>query len=864
MKRLHLSILMVCVMATAAHYTLGAEETHQTDSIRTLIANTIKFNRLFPQEKVYLHLNDNGYFIGERIWMKAYVMRADSNRLSDLSRVLYVEPVTPSGEVMERRKLEIKNGEADGDILLDKIVMSGFYELRAYTRYMTNWGTDGSFSRVIPIYNKPAAEGDYTQMVICAKSYRNRLPDYREVDSVKIRRMNVRFFPEGGKIIRGIRGNVAFDVTNSAGRHVDTEGYLVQGKDTTAVKTFRDGRGVMKVQAEDAVPVLWLKDEDGKRSRFDLPPAAAEGCGMSVNTQQKDEVTVELNATKALQNELVGIAIMHNGYVTDCDTATLERGTVTKTVKKDKMKDGVNQLTVFDANGEILGNRMCFIYPRQKCEEISISVDNKYLQPCKKIAMQVRTIPNATFSISVKDADTQTNGCNQNAMTWMLLSSDLKGYIENPAYYLESNDDKHQRAADLLMMVQGWKRYDFKMMEGRRPFYKRQPIEDNLYLDGRLHKARKSANVEGVDLSVFLYNHQGNVIKGKTKTKENGFYAFRIPYCTGNWNMPIKTRMNDKAQRYYVGIDRNFSPAPRRLSFYESQALPVDTPRIRFDDTQNDDREWPMNNNNFLLKEIKVKGHYQYSNATAVWNDEAHGAWKASIYYDCDIASDTIADRGEDTPGFLEWLCEKNKFFDGDRAVDGMGGMDDKEHANIYADGLSYKNRPIIWVVDNKFYSGTSFRHLNQKNARTTPQIVATADQWTTKDPFPNLLEEAKAVFISEDENIWLRYAFAPSFEGQHPVTVFVYTHDLMAKQIKGWRRTHFEGYNQPTDFSSTTNDYSLMAPQPDYRRTLYWNPNVSTDKSGRTRLEFYNNSTCKRIVISAEGITSNGKAMIY
>lgn len=48
-----------------------------------------------------------------------------------------------------------------------------------------------------------------------------------------------------------------------------------------------------------------------------------------------------------------------------------------------------------------------------------------------------------------------------------------------------------------------------------------------------------------------------------------------------------------------------------------------------------------------------------------------------------------------------------------------------------------------------------------------------------------------------------------------------------------------------------------------DYRRTLYWNPNVKTDKEGKAKIEFYNNSSCKQVVISAEGITADGKAMV-
>ena len=69
-----------------------------------------QFSRIHPQEKVYLHFDNTGYFIGETIWFKAYVTRSDSDHPTNLSGVLYVELLNPSGEVVERRKLKLENG----------------------------------------------------------------------------------------------------------------------------------------------------------------------------------------------------------------------------------------------------------------------------------------------------------------------------------------------------------------------------------------------------------------------------------------------------------------------------------------------------------------------------------------------------------------------------------------------------------------------------------------------------------------------------------------------------------------------------------------------------------------------------------
>ena len=133
----------------------------QAQELEKWINNMERFNQLFPQEKVYLHLDNSGYFMGETIWMKAYVVRADINANTNLSRVLYVDLVSPAGEIVTTRKLMIENGEAEGSIELKGLIGSGFYEVRAYTRYMLNWDDLGVFSRVIPIFKEPQKEGDY-------------------------------------------------------------------------------------------------------------------------------------------------------------------------------------------------------------------------------------------------------------------------------------------------------------------------------------------------------------------------------------------------------------------------------------------------------------------------------------------------------------------------------------------------------------------------------------------------------------------------------------------------------------------------------------------------------------------------------
>ena len=78
----------------------------------------------------------------------------------------------------------------------------------------------------------------------------------------------------------------------------------------------------------------------------------------------------------------------------------------------------------------------------------------------------------------------------------------------------------------------------------------------------------------------------------------------------------------------------------------------------------------------------------------------------------------------------------------------------------------------------------------------------------------------------------------------------------------KGVRKTWLDGYSPVKEFYQP--NYSALPPVPDYRRTLYWNPSVSTDKDGKAHIRFYNNSRCRKLKINAETITADGLIGIY
>lgn len=128
-------------------------------------------------EKAYLHLDNSAYFLGDTLRLSAYVMDTDTKRLTDKSKVLYVEFLSSEGNMVEQRTYPLIKGKCAGDIWLSPLILSGLFEIRAYTRYMQNEGDANYYSQVIPVYEQ-VANGKYRDLAMRRRYTRNNYKPY--------------------------------------------------------------------------------------------------------------------------------------------------------------------------------------------------------------------------------------------------------------------------------------------------------------------------------------------------------------------------------------------------------------------------------------------------------------------------------------------------------------------------------------------------------------------------------------------------------------------------------------------------------------------------------------------------------------
>ena len=466
------------------------------------------------QEKVFVHTDNQCYFVGDTLWYKAYVVRADNLQPTDMSRILYVELLSPDGLLVERQNIIINSqGYTCGQFVITDSLYSGYYELRAYTRWMLNFNVrhhryrreetwwfynkqmaadyfrvwDGLYSRVFPVYSKPETAGDYDVRSMYQRP-KTRIPKQKKEDLL------VSFFPEGGHLIEGVPNHVAFEVTNQHGEAVSINGKVEVDESTILdIKTEYMGRGSFVVTPGHKRLKARFTYHD-KEYKFDLPKTERQGVAIHLDG---DALTIHTSGLP--QDQEYGLSILCRGKLKHFSRLSLHTSHLS--LPLDSLSTGVNDLTVFDSNGQILADRLFFVNHHENDDNIvtaDINPTHTYL-PYEKIDIPVQvpsTSEPTVFSLSIFDTNTDEPTYNDgNIMTDLLLSSELKGFIAYPNYYFEKDDAEHRHHLDLLMMVQGWRKYNWTELSDTTRQMRYQP-EKGMTIEGNVYKMLSLNEVE--------------------------------------------------------------------------------------------------------------------------------------------------------------------------------------------------------------------------------------------------------------------------------------------------------------------------------------------------------------------------------
>ena len=895
------------------------------------------------QEKVYIHTDNECYFVGDTLWYKAYVVRADNLRPTDMSRILYVELLSPDGLLVERQNIIVApEGHTCGQFVLQDSLYSGYYELRAYTRWMLNFNVsehkyttpetwqfynrqmaadyyrlwDGLYSRVLPIYSKPDMPGDYDARRMYQRP-KQRLP------KVKKEELFVTFYPEGGSLVQGLESRVAFDVVDQLGQAVDITGtVMADGQRVADIQTTHLGRGVFTVTPGPkrlSASFTWR----GKKYTFNLPRAEQDGLVLTL-----DDGHVTLQSRGLPADRQYGLSVLCRGVLKHFVAVDLAAGSpVSISLPLDSLPTGVNDLTVFDSDGRILADRLFFrrstASPATITPATPISSAHTYA-PYAPITIDLQTpSPNTTFSIAVRDTRTDEPTYNDgNVMTDLLLSSELRGFIAHPAYYFERDDATHRSNLDLLMMVQGWRKYHWREQADTTRQMRYQP-EVSMTVSGAVYKMLGIPEVEQEEVTSW----QTGVGRVGTKSpiddadamtdvaEDDGFYSTEtigqntttasgisnIEYGSiGNANDDLG--VNHGGLKHEVLVEAEVVMGSEVVGAVQKT---TDGGRFLFNIP-------PFYGTTYLnIKAYKEKDSLKKAMASrsdvTVFREDAFADFYVKRdmpypvftheynYYENHapewepiVEEDSLSELSmENDVHQLSNINVKGRRR-GKRAIDWKKPAYVRDAYDLYNDltdyGLSFgkfdmRQFPLQvakflfgnmgrlnrqFNVDGRLDGLTYWRNYDATGHMSADiaEVVRDGERKRAAAAIYNNLKLSRLQDIRVFSDYEPRNEDSTLVESLYSAdaTVEMVNIPYDGKQVVHRdRHIYFHGFNEPAEFYQPNYADRQPAEPTDYRRTLYWNPNARSDEEGRFTTTFYNNSKDTRIKISAAGVTPDG-----
>lgn len=787
---------IICLLLSAAYFINGNAQ-QLFDSVLNILSTK------YPQEKIYLHLDKTYYNTGETIWFKAY-LTAD-NTPSTISKTLYAELINANGAVLQRKTMPVLQGGAASHFeLADSNYTSKLY-IRAYTSWMLNFDSSLIYLKPITVLNaKPTAK-----------------------KTAPLITYTLSLFAEGGDLVENINSKVAFKTNNQEGIPFAVLGNITNSKGSTitTLKSTHNGMGFFTFTPlpGEKYKVVW-KDPIGVQHETVLPNAKPQGLVISTTTTN-GQLTYTLarpdSVTDAFKQYSV-IAQMHQQIVYGAKINMRKKTVVTAPIPTDSLPTGIMQITVFNADDLPVAERLVFINNNMHAFFTDLHAVEKNINRHGKNVLQIDVGGNlrSNLSVAVTDAGFNTENENkENIFSQLLLTSDLKGYVYNPAYYFTSDEDSVKQQLDLVMMTNGWRRFNWeKLLANQWPIITRKP-DNYLSIAGSVFGLSKT-QLANKDLTCILQS-----------TANKGNSIFIIPLNTdGSFNLSGAYFFDTLKLMYQINNDKD-KILTSKASFTFNNGL----------------EKSPIVATNLLSP---LFFNIKPDSAVIQKSMKQSALYRSQMQMQKTKTLETVIVKGKQKS-----LSEK---------------LDEQ-----YASGLFSGGNARVFTTEDDPFAQSAISILDYLRGKVAGLQISTDGQQggsitrrgSNTDVFLNETNADIALLQSTPmSDVAMIKVFDPPFFGAigggAGGAVAVYTKKGgNTANVKGLNAAIIYGYSAIKEFYMPDYEKTNANDIIDYRTTLYWNPYLLMDaKTRRITIPFFNSDNCKKIRVIVEGINESGQ----
>lgn len=704
--------------------------------------------------------------------------------------------------------------------------------------YTKTLKTDASGSMSVSLANDAAlnAGSGFLRTTIYTKGKRKVIKTFPI--KAALSKSDVQFFPEGGAMVSGITSRIGFKAVGEDGKGLAVKGVVLDnlGQEVITFQSQHAGMGsfVLKPEAGRQYKAKIIY-QDNSEALLDLPVAQQEGYTLSVHQIDNDSLLVRVSASAGLTKnpQALGLIAQSGGETVYASKVITGKQINSVWLPKKSFPAGIAQFTLFDYRNEPISERVVFIRNNDQMK-VTVKTAKKSYNSRERVELELESSdptgkPVAgNFSVAVIDERKVPVEENMESTIFsnILLTSDLKGYIEKPNYYFTADNDTVNKALDNLMLTQGYRRFSWKEISRTsnvaevKPVFKAEKL--GMDISGKVLTLGNDPLLNG---KVTLMSLRSGILRD-TVTDATGRFSFQDMVLTDSIRFAVQARTEKKGKKVEIILDtvpkiklgknRNLSDAstniPGMLSNYLDNAKQQDKVTERMGGLNRVQRL-----NEVVIRARKLK-NTQFSAQGMYKVPEGHSDQTFLLEDANACASLGICLQGRLAGvNFLPSGTARNyphSFISGRD-----GGW---KPMQVFVDGRRMEtDMDVSDVFDNNIIDPTDIGKI---------EVVRTNRAMITLLGGPSILIITK--------NGYLRRKYDPSIVNIRP-----------------------KGYNKVREFYSPKYDYNNIASSvPDLRSTIYWNANVKTHGLGKTTLSYFNADGPGTYRVTVEGINAAGE----
>ena len=617
---------------------------------------------------------------------------------------------------------------------------------------------------------------------------------------------DVKFFPEGGALINIPHQNVAFKAQGADGFSKEIEGFLFNSKGDTLTnfRSEHNGMGIFTMNpVNNETYYVTVRTNDSITKRFDLPAIEPKGISIAMS-HYKQEIRYEIQKTEVTEWPQKLFLLAH----TRGKLAILQPINPKRTFGKmndSLFTEGITHFMLIDEQGNALSERLIFV-PDHKPNQWQITTDQPTYGKREKVSLQIAAKDNegnpveGTFSVSITDRKSiQPDSLADNILSNLLLTSDLKGYVEDPAFYFLNQDARTLRSIDYLMMTHGWRRHKMENVLRTPSLNFTNYIEKGQTISGRI-MGFFGANVKKGPICVLAPKYN---ITATTETDEKGQFIVNTSFRDSTTFL-----VQARTKKGFAGVDILMDPPQYPVATHKAPYFNGATTFME-DYLMNTRDQYYMEGGMrvYNLKEVTVTAKRERPSSKSIY-----------------------------TGGINTYTVEEDRLQGyGQTAFDAASRLPSVTITNGSEIHIRNNSEPAIIVIDDIVY----------EDASDILKDIQVSDMSSI-----SLLRGADAVILG------------PRASGGAVVITLKDPRNLPARPAQGIITYTPLGYSESVEFYHPTYDTpeKKNAQRSDFRSTVYWNPELRLDAEGKATIEYYTPDSTAPEDIIIEGVDKNGK----